>query len=101
VVNKVTVGQVYHRGLRFFLFRYDSTNASSLCLSACYSYRKDKREKPGNIPKSNAVSEIWDYCIEEYFQLVIKGVSGSYSGVDAIGEHTCKCGRYFKLDIVA
>jgi hypothetical protein len=45
-------------------------------MNECYSYWKDTRGKPGNIPKSSGVSEIGAHCIEEYVQLFIKDVSG-------------------------
>jgi hypothetical protein len=51
--------------------------------------------------KNNADSEIEDRCIEEYFQLVIKGVSYRCSGDDVCGGLTCAYGRHFKRDIMA
>ena len=38
--------------------RYHSTNSPQSSLSTCPSYQKDKREKLGNLPKSNAIWEV-------------------------------------------
>ena len=32
--------------------------------STCCSYQKDKRAKPGNLAKGNALLEVWEHCIE-------------------------------------
>jgi hypothetical protein len=58
VVDKMTLGQVFLQVLRCFPCQYQSTNAllSSSCTSC--SYQKDKRAEAGNLPKSNALSDI-------------------------------------------
>ena len=42
---------------------------STLILSILCSYQKDKRSKPGNHSKSNALSQIGEDWIEKYFHL--------------------------------
>ena len=44
-----------------------STNAPYSFLSTGRSYQKDKQPKPGNLPKSSAVSEIRDHWVEKDF----------------------------------
>ena len=70
VVDKVAEGQVF---LRVFLFTpaiihpmVHNSYASSRC-----SYQKDKRAKPVNFPKSNAVSEMGEHWIERYFGFLV------------------------------
>ena len=41
-----------------FPCQYHSTNAPHSSSSTRWSYRKDKRARPGNLPKSNALTEI-------------------------------------------
>jgi hypothetical protein len=41
-------------------------------LSTRFCYQRDKRAKSGNLPKSNAISEIGERLIEKYFHLVFK-----------------------------
>jgi hypothetical protein len=60
------------------LYQYHSTNAphpSSSTNMHC-SYQKCKRAKTGNLPKSNALSEIGEYWKEKFFHLcfVFKGL---------------------------
>ena len=38
------------------------------------SYQKDKRATPGNLPRSNTLSEIRQHLIEKYFHLVCNGL---------------------------
>jgi hypothetical protein len=38
-------------------------------------YQKDKRAKPGNLPESNALSEIGENWIEKYFHFVFEGLN--------------------------
>jgi hypothetical protein len=47
--------------------QYHSTNAPYSSSSTRCSYQQDKRAKPGNFPKGNAVSEIGEHCIEHSF----------------------------------
>jgi len=55
-----------------FLYQYLSTNAPYSSSSTYRSYQKDKRAKPGNLPKRSALSKIGDHGIEEYFHLIFK-----------------------------
>ena len=43
--------------------------------STCFSYQKDERVKPGNLPKWNHFAEIWEDLIEKHFHffIVFKG----------------------------
>jgi hypothetical protein len=50
-----------------FRFLYHYTNAPHSSLSTCCSYQKDKRAKPGNLPKGNVLSETGEHRIEKYF----------------------------------
>jgi hypothetical protein len=40
-------------------------------LSACCYYRKDIRAEPGNLPKSSAVTEIGELCLEMLVENVL------------------------------
>jgi len=42
--------------------------------SKCCSYQKDKWTKPGNLPTSHVLSEIWQRWIEKNFHLTSKDV---------------------------
>ena len=44
-------------------------------LSTCCYYQRDKWTKPGNLPKSNALTKIGKHWIEKDFHLVFKGLS--------------------------
>jgi hypothetical protein len=85
---------IYHRRCimffsHYFSFpcQYHSTNApySFIHSSACCSYQKDKRAKPGKYPKSNAVSEIGVRWIGKYFYSVFKALGGGW------GRHATDC----------
>ena len=53
-----------------FPCRCNFTNASHWSSSICCFYRKDKRVKPGNLPKDKAVSEIMElWRKNKYFHL--------------------------------
>jgi hypothetical protein len=58
-----------------FPCKYHSTNAPYSSSSTHCSCQKDKRAKPGNLTKNNAVSEIGEHWIEKYFHLVYKGLT--------------------------
>ena len=53
-----------------FPCQYHSTNSPLSSSSACCSYQKGKRAKPGNLPKSNTLLEIGEHCIEKHFHFV-------------------------------
>jgi len=57
----------WHRD-RFFS-EYHSTNTSYSSSAMSCSYQKDKRAKPGNLPKRNGLPEIREHGIEKYFQI--------------------------------
>jgi hypothetical protein len=44
-----------------------STDALSSFLFKCCLFQKDKRESPGNLSKSNSLSEIGEGCRDKYF----------------------------------
>jgi hypothetical protein len=49
-------GTGFSPGTSVFLCQYHSSNAPYSSSSAGYPYHKDKRAKPGNIPKSSSVN---------------------------------------------
>ena len=51
-------GKDFLRVIRFSPCQYHTTNTPNSSSSACYSYDKDKRASPGNLPKCNALSEV-------------------------------------------
>jgi hypothetical protein len=57
VLDKITLGQVFLQVLQFSL-QYHSINSQYSSSSTCHTYQTDKRTKPGNLPKRNALSEI-------------------------------------------
>ena len=65
VVDKVALGQV-------FPYRYHSNTAPHLYFSTCCSYQRDKRAKPGNLPKRSDVLVIAERGIERDFYLTLK-----------------------------
>ena len=73
--------------------QYDHTNAPYSSSSTCCCYQKDKRAKPGNLPKCNALLEIWEQCIE---RTCIKPVKGS---MQSLG-NTLKCALYRHLQLI-
>ena len=44
----------------------------------CCSYQKDEWTKSEDLPESDAFSEIGRYLLEQYFNLVFKGLIGKY-----------------------
>jgi hypothetical protein len=52
-------------------YQYHSTTAPYSSSSTRRSYQKAKFTKPGNLPKSNALSEIEERWIEEYGHLSV------------------------------
>jgi len=38
--------------------------------SICCSYQKEERANPGNLPKSNAFSDVVEYLVEKYFHFL-------------------------------
>ena len=81
MVDKVALGQVFLRVLRFFPCQYHSTSAPYSSSSTCCSYRTDKQAKTGNLPKYNAASkkekkrELW---VEKYFHVVSEGLKRTF-----------------------
>jgi hypothetical protein len=67
VVNKVALGHVFLLSASLFPCQYHSTIAPYSSSSTCCSYQKDKRAKPGNLPKSDALSEIRERWTEKCF----------------------------------
>ena len=59
-----------------FPCQYHSTIAPHSSSSTCCSHQKDKRIKPGNLPKNKPLSEI--RC-KKYFQLVFRGLKRKLS----------------------
>jgi hypothetical protein len=58
VVNsECGTGKSFSPSTSVFACRYCSTNASHSSSSTLYCYQTDKKVKPGNLPKSNALSE--------------------------------------------
>jgi hypothetical protein len=57
--------------LPIFPCQYHFTNAP-LIFTTFRSYQKDKQSKPGNLPKSNALSEIGEQWIEKYRHFIFK-----------------------------
>jgi len=53
-----------------FPCQYHSSSAPSLYLFTCCSYRKDKIQMCGSLPKSSAKSEIGIKCKAKYYHLV-------------------------------
>ena len=53
------------------LYGYHSTNAPHSSSTTCWCYRKDKRAKPGNLPKSNALKKIGEHGMESYFNFCL------------------------------
>jgi len=51
VVDRMTLGPGFLRVLRMSPCQYLSTRALYVPSSTCCCYQKDKREKPGNLPK--------------------------------------------------
>ena len=55
------------------LNKYRFNNAPHSSLYTSFSYHQDKYAQPGNLPKSNALSEIGEHWIEKYFHLLCNG----------------------------
>jgi len=72
VVHKVALGQVCLPVLLFSPVSIIPPVLHTHLPSTCCSYQKDKREKPGNLPRSNDLSENGKHWIEKYFHLVFK-----------------------------
>jgi hypothetical protein len=51
-------------------------NAGQAWCTRC-SYQEEKRAKPGNLPKTSTVWEMWEHWIEKYFHIVSKGLMNS------------------------
>ena len=61
-----------------FPCRYHFTIAPHSSSSTCCCYKKDKWTKPGNIPKSNPLSEI---VCKKYFHFVFRGLDKSFQSL--------------------
>ena len=62
VVDKVALGEViYSPSASIFPWHYHSMNAPHSSSSTCCIYQTWARQKPGNLPKSNYLSETWEY----------------------------------------
>ena len=69
VVDKVALGQFFSEYFGLFL-SVPSTNAPYVSSYTYCSYNKDKRARPGSLPKSSALSEISERCIDKYRHLI-------------------------------
>jgi hypothetical protein len=58
VMDNLALEQILLQVFRFFPYQYRSTNVPTSYSFACCSYHKYKRRKPGNFPKSNALSKL-------------------------------------------
>jgi hypothetical protein len=74
-----THSYIYHQRCIMFLShyfsfhcQYHSTNAPYSSSSTCWSYQKYKWAKPGNRPKSKALSETSEHWIEDNFHFHLK-----------------------------
>lgn len=56
--GKSGIGTRFSPITSFLPCRYHSTNSPQSSSSTCSSYQKDKREKPGNLPKNNGIWEV-------------------------------------------
>jgi hypothetical protein len=72
LVDTVTLGQV-------FSCQYRSIVAPCSSLSTCCFY-EDKRTKAGNLPKSNAIAEIWEHWVSAYTFLMLEGLDKMTDG---------------------
>jgi hypothetical protein len=68
---KMALGQVLFWWLGVFACQYHSTNVAYSSASTCWSHEKDKWTRLGNYPKSNAVSGIGAYEINNYSLFLI------------------------------
>jgi hypothetical protein len=69
--RKVALGQALFWQLGVLACHYHSTNAVYSSACTYWSYQKDKWTRPGNHPKSNAVSGIGNYQINNYSLFLI------------------------------
>jgi hypothetical protein len=69
VVDKKALWEVFLLVLRSSTVFNISPVAPYVSSFTCCPYQKDKRDKPGNLPIWDVLSEVGEYCIESYFQL--------------------------------
>ena len=73
VLYHMALEHVFLQGRRFFpvsmILQMLHTH-----LHSWFSYRKDKRSKPGILTEGGALSEIRHYCIDKFFGLVFIGL---------------------------
>jgi hypothetical protein len=63
----VPLGLVFLRVLGVFTVNIISTNAALSSSGTCSCYQKEKRTKPGSLPKSSSLLEIGEHQIENYY----------------------------------
>ena len=73
VVDNVALGQDFLQVLWISAVSVITTDAPSSFSFTCCSFQKDKREKPGNLPKSNSLFEIGGRCRDKYFSFFLRG----------------------------
>ena len=78
VVDNVALRQDFLRALRFSPCQYHSTNALYSSPSTRCLYQKDKRAKPENLAKSNAIPEIAELWVKKYWNSQLPRVKRHY-----------------------
>ena len=79
--------------------QYHSTKAPHSPSCTCFSYQKDKRKKPGNLPESNGRPEIGEQWMEKclHFVLYLKCYYRTHDKTEALqrsgGEQKMQCDR--------
>ena len=63
ICDAAAAGQVF---LPLFRFPSVSHYTNAPCSASCFSYQKAKRENPGNLPQSNALSQIMQHWREQH-----------------------------------
>jgi hypothetical protein len=76
-VGKIGTGTKFSLSTSGFPVVIPSIHEGSL--SVCYSYQRDKRAKPGNLPKSNALSEVRERWVERYFYFLFPSPKARHS----------------------
>ena len=85
VLDKITLGHVFLQVLQFPL-QYHSINSQYSFSSTCRTYQTDKRAKPGNLPKRNALSAIGEALDTKLLPLFVH-VQTSSSGEGQVLNH--------------
>jgi hypothetical protein len=72
LVGKVVMGQVFTTSAPLFSRQYHSISDPNFSSSTCCPYQKDEREKPGDLPENNDLSQIMEPSKEKYFFLFVR-----------------------------